>query len=397
MNDLDELLSSAGRVRGITPVGMTNARAALDAAIAGASAEVNAPLLRPGTPASRKPARRWPGGLRGKTVIGVAAVAAAAAVAAVIILPSPSADSGGSRVANRPGAAARGSKRHAAPGTSRSLNANVTAAYVLHEAAKAAGAQSGGWPNARYWYVKSAYTCGGETYYNSIWIPRYGSYGITENTGPATSDPLCQPSGKTIDVAPTGPKPVGEFGVTKQGLTWSELYTLPTDPARLERLLLAESGLTFSPDPTSRAVWTGEEDFFQDIMGLLGGAPAPPALREALYEVAAKIPGVRVRGDYTDSLGRTGTALRLGIMTMVVNPGDGQLLDEIWRQGPAPTVCGDAGPGHHVRCFKAKVSPGSDTEYISQGPASTEPTAPAGGSGSTESSPSSAPTASSAP
>jgi hypothetical protein len=311
-----------------------------------------------------------------KTIIGVAAVAAAAAVATVIILPSPSAHSAGPSLANPARAAAKGSKSHAAQGTSGAVSAHVTAAYVLHEAAKAAGSQSGGWPSARYWYVKSAYTCGGKTYYNSIWISRY-RYGITENTGPATSNPLCKPSGKTI---------VGgsdNFGVTEKGLTWSQLYALPTDPARLERLLLAESGLTFSPDPTSPEVWTGEEDFFQDIMGLLGGTPAPPALREALYEVAARIPGVKVQGDYTDSLGRTGTALQLGIMTMVVNPGDGQLLDEIWRQGPAPTVCGDASPGHHVRCFKAKVSPGSDTEYISQGPAANEPKAPAGGSGAT--------------
>jgi hypothetical protein len=137
-------------------------------------------------------------------------------------------------------------------------------------------------------------------------------------------------------------------------------------------------------------MWTGEEDFFQDIMCLLGGAPAPLALREALYEVAAKIPGVEVRGDYTGSLGRTGTALRLGIMTMVVNPHDGQLLDELWRAGPAPTVCNAS------RCFKAKVFD-SETEYISQAAASSEPKAPPGGRGSATSAPSAAPSASSAP
>jgi hypothetical protein len=102
----------------------------------------------------------------------VAAVAAAAAVATVIILPSSSAHTGGPRLANPAGAAEKGSKSHPLPGTSGAVNADVTAAYVLDEAAKAAGSQSGGWPNARYWYVKSAYTCGGRTYYNSIWIPR---------------------------------------------------------------------------------------------------------------------------------------------------------------------------------------------------------------------------------
>jgi hypothetical protein len=389
MNPLDELLTSTGRVRGITPEGMTEGRAALDAAIAGASAQRIAPHRQLGATIGRSQTRRWLGSLRAKTILGAAGVAAAAAAATVIVLP-PSSPHPGTRLAEpAPPATGKAGKSH--PAHRGSVNASVTAVYVLHEAAKAAGSQSGGWPNARYWYVKSAYMCGGKTYYNSIWISRY-RYGITENTGPATSNPLCTPSGKTIVGGPDN------FGVTEKGLTWSQLYALPTDPARLERLLIAESGLTFSPNPTSRKVWTGEEDFFQDIMGLLGGTPAPPALREALYEVAARIPGVKVKGDYTDSLGRTGTVLQLGIMTMVVNPSDGQLLDEIWRQGPAPAVCGDAGPGHHVRCVKAKVSSGSDTEYISQGPATSEPKAPAGGRGATGTvTPTAAPSASAAP
>jgi hypothetical protein len=42
--------------------------------------------------------------------------------------------------------------------------------------------------------------------------------------------------------------------------------------------------------------------------------------------VAAGIPGVTVNSDYTDSLGRTGTALRLGAETLVIDPASGQLL-----------------------------------------------------------------------
>lgn len=51
-----------------------------------------------------------------------------------------------------------------------------------------------------------------------------------------------------------------------------------------------------------------------------------PALRKALYEVAAKIPGVTVAGTYTDSLGRTGTVLHIGLWTMTVDTGNGQIL-----------------------------------------------------------------------
>jgi hypothetical protein len=39
------------------------------------------------------------------------------------------------------------------------------------------------------------------------------------------------------------------------------------------------------------------------------GEPAPPALREALYEVAANLPGVKLVGHYKDALGRIGTAV----------------------------------------------------------------------------------------
>jgi hypothetical protein len=62
------------------------------------------------------------------------------------------------------------------------------------------------------------------------------------------------------------------------------------------------------------------------VLGLLVETPASPALREALYDVAASIPGVAVNGDYTDSLGRTGTALSLGGETLVIDPASGQLL-----------------------------------------------------------------------
>jgi hypothetical protein len=67
----------------------------------------------------------------------------------------------------------------------------------------------------------------------------------------------------------------------------------------------------------------------KSLTGLLTGTPASPALRQALCEVAAKIPGVTVKGDFIDLLGRTGMPLKIGPMTLVVNPGNGQVLAEL--------------------------------------------------------------------
>jgi hypothetical protein len=91
------------------------------------------------------------------------------------------------------------------------------------------------------------------------------------------------------------------------------------------------------------------------LLGVLVETPASPALREALYDVAANIPGVAVNGDYTDSLGRTGTALRLGQETLVIDPASGQVLAWI-----------DDEPG------VAAFNPVAYT-YTYQGPATSEP------------------------
>jgi hypothetical protein len=68
------------------------------------------------------------------------------------------------------------------------------------------------------------------------------------------------------------------------------------------------------------------KNLWATISGLLVETPASPALREALYEVAASIPGIAVNDDYVDALGRTGTALTLADQTLVINPASGQLL-----------------------------------------------------------------------
>jgi hypothetical protein len=93
-----------------------------------------------------------------------------------------------------------------------------------------------------------------------------------------------------------------------------------------------------------------------EIGDLLRESPAAPALRKALYDVAAGIPGVRLVGNLKDALGRTGVGVeRNGEETLLIDPATGQLLAELAPDG------------------KASIT------YLSQGPASTAPAPTTGG------------------
>jgi hypothetical protein len=285
MNALDDLLASTGRVEDITPDGLRNGRAALESAIRDVR-------TRKAPAPARPSAALRSASLRGKII--VACTAAAVAAVAVIVVPTLS----GQRPAPRHPSAAQ--------------NAAVTAAVVFREAAKGAkahDAQQEGWPDAAYWNSIAIEVRGGKTYHRDIWIAHNG-------------DAVLEDGGLPL---PPGPQPVhpagsgfGTLGNKPGWLTWDEIYALPTDPAKLGPLLTRDSiGLAYGSP--AKNLWS-------TVVGLLAETPASPALREALYDVAASIPGIAVNGAYTDSLGRTGTALRLGDQTLVINPGNGQLL-----------------------------------------------------------------------
>jgi hypothetical protein len=74
---------------------------------------------------------------------------------------------------------------------------------------------------------------------------------------------------------------------------------LPTDPVALRKVLESGNikGLHAQP---------GTHGILGTIGILLHEAYASPALRAALYEVAASLPGLRLLGPTTDSLGRSG-------------------------------------------------------------------------------------------
>jgi RNA polymerase sigma factor (sigma-70 family) len=150
----------------------------------------------------------------------------------------------------------------------------------------------------------------------------------------------------------------------QKSYTWAQLNALPTNPAKLWTILKADEQLPFTSDPAQPK--SGESDLFQSIMNTLTDSPTTPALRKALYEDAAKIPGVTVTGKYTDSLGRTGTALHVGLFTMVIDTSNGQVLSSTVASAGSIQVCGDSG-------CTMQPTYGSTSVYISVGPAYSAP------------------------
>ncbi|MFE1034227.1 CU044_5270 family protein [Streptomyces sp. NPDC058807] len=114
-------------------------------------------------------------------------------------------------------------------------------------------------------------------------------------------------------LALTGPQPVAagrldphspttEHMAMSGGRDYRELRELPTDPRKLLAYVYRE---TEGQGPTH------EEAVFEYIAGVLEPAALVPALSEALYRAARRIPGVVVENGVQDVVGRTGTGLAL--------------------------------------------------------------------------------------
>lgn len=324
MNALDELLSSTGRVDDITPAALHNGRAALDSAIATFSQ-----ALSPAPQPLRRPAQRPRKSRRGLFIAAsVAAAAAVIAGTAVSVLSGHSTES-----------------QAAGDGASSNADINLTAAIVLRNAGKAAGEQPGGWANAAYWHVTSVYERGGKTYHRDIWIAHHGNSVLRD------------------DGVSSGLMDLGKASF--EGLSWAQLYALPTDPAQLESVLQSKFTDGFPKASPSPGAVTRSAELYTVVGDLLRESPAPPALREALYEVAANIPGVRLVGHYKDALGRTGTAVERDGETLVINPSNGQLLADI-----------EGNPNTGLSCGNGCVEYGVAYTYGSEGPATSAPAVP---------------------
>jgi hypothetical protein len=280
--DLDTLLRDTASVANPTPRDLAAGRAALDAATRISARRVAT---------VRRMKRRG---------LGLAGILAAAASLVLVIGPllnpdpipvaaTPTVNPSKSQPATRP---------TVDPGTSTApVTLNVS--LVLFRAGAAAGAQPGGWPDAAYWRTVSSYHQGtGPTMRREIWNGHTAAGALKD---PRISSGII-------------PVEVGSF----EGFTWDQLYALPTDSRALESKLRATS-LNGGRDDNS--------ELFTLVGGLISESPAPPALRKALWEIAARVPGVTLVGAVKDSIGRPGIEIRRGFEGYVLDPKDGQLLE----------------------------------------------------------------------
>lgn len=113
----------------------------------------------------------------------------------------------------------------------------------------------------------------------------------------------------------------GDHHIDPGGQYFLDLSSLPTDPEQLQTII-----------EERRIVGGDSADWvtFQIIGEMLQGTYASPALRAALYEVAANLPGVEYVGHVTDGVGRDGLAVAYphsGIRDeMIFDPNTAQLL-----------------------------------------------------------------------
>jgi hypothetical protein len=148
------------------------------------------------------------------------------------------------------------------------------------------------------------------------------------------------------------------------------LSTVTTDPARLARLISSRQLEGGPPGPG--------EDFVQ-VGDLLRYAGTPPALRAALFQVAARIPGVTVIHNAPDHSGRAGIGLQYaGQVTQGPDAGDTDLQELIFNPATSDLIAEQSAtrdPRTHVTTVN------SWTDYlVSVVVDSTTATTPAAGS-----------------
>jgi hypothetical protein len=262
MDELTLLREFRSDVPGPSTVETTAARdrlvAVMDDAQSGSGRPSAAP--RPAFPAGRDGRRFW-------IPVAVAAAATAVGIAAVSIAVSG------------PWRTQLGSTQ---PG---SKPATLTAAIVLRQAASAAARRPAG--HGRFFVSESEYITPADGQddpaLRAIWIGN-GATGRLVQTG----------QGSAVIT------PGISFG--RRTLTWTQLQRLPVAPGPLLADIARVSGNMGQPLVNAE---------FHNIVGLLFESPSPPALRSALYDVAARLPGVTLVSNSRDLIGRTAAEVYL--------------------------------------------------------------------------------------
>lgn len=278
--NIDTIARISGDVVSPTSEQLTAGRHRLEAAIS--AADVRVAAVRRG----RRP-RRW----------GISALSSVAAACAAVLV---------------------GSLLSVAP---------ASAEGVLLAAADAAGGQADEAADAAYWHVTSEVDYPDtEPFRREIWQSRTGEAVLRDEMLAAQA--AAATGAGTLDTSLVRTESLGQpatFDVAGEPLTWADLDELPTDAAALKDLLSEK----VSDHPSGEA-----NELWESITGLLRESPASPALRRALWQVAASMPDVELLGAMTDSVGREGTAIERNQLDQgwyrvvyILDPTDGTLLE----------------------------------------------------------------------
>jgi hypothetical protein len=253
-------------------------------------------LNRAADPGVRVVARRWS---VPRVASGAAVVAGVTAVGLVVGL------SGGHEVPPGPGAvASSGSAPPAAPPT-------TAAVVLLANAADAAAntpAGTGDWAYTSSIIVMNG--TGTHTLRMQIWEKTDGTDALIREDRDGKLEEF-----RTGDTS-------GMFPPSLRHPTYRYLATLPTDPTALRNEIYRQAqDEVREMGPNGQKLYTVDQWAFQ-LIGRLVRIAAPPALKAALYRVAATIPDVEYVDDTTDAAGRHG----IGVAHSVNSGGDRSIL-----------------------------------------------------------------------
>lgn len=159
-----------------------------------------------------------------------------------------------------------------------------------------------------------------------IWIGVDGSGRLLETTDsgswPTPADEAAWKAAGSPDLG-EGETSDETFIPGPQGLYFLDLSGLPTDPDELRDVIEAREIVGGPP---------GDAETFTIIGDLLRETYGSPALRAALYEVAASLPGVQLIGNAADASGRPGIAVAYSKgearIELVFDPQTAELLGE---------------------------------------------------------------------
>ncbi|HEY7946707.1 MAG TPA: CU044_5270 family protein [Acidimicrobiales bacterium] len=136
--------------------------------------------------------------------------------------------------------------------------------------------------------------------HRQIWIGPDGSGRLFETYGQPSFLSAADHADWVAAGSPAIPTSPGDSSFGPGGLSFQNLSTLPTDPSALAALIASRKVEGGPP---------GSAEDFTQIGDLLRETDASPALRSALYQVAAGLPGVEVLGTVADHAGRSGIGL----------------------------------------------------------------------------------------